>query len=57
MYKRQVYASKGLWGYCYTQLTDVEQEINGLVTYERKPKSDLEEIKKINDRYHRTRIG
>lgn len=52
-----VYASKGLWGYCYTQLTDVEQEINGLVTYERKPKCDLEEIKKINDRYHRNRIG
>ena len=52
-----VYASKGLWGYCYTQLTDVEQEINGLVTYDRKPKCDLAEIKKINDKYHRNRIG
>ena len=52
-----VYASKGLWGYCYTQLTDVEQEINGLVTYDRKPKCDLVEIKKINDRYHVSRIG
>ena len=23
-------------GYCYTQLSDVEQEINGLLTYDRK---------------------
>lgn len=48
-----VYASNGLWGYCYTQLTDVEQEINGLLTYDRKPKCDINEIRKINDRYHR----
>ena len=27
-------------GYCYTQLTDVEQEQNGLYTYQRKPKFD-----------------
>ena len=27
-------------GYCYTQLTDVEQEVNGLLTYDRKPKVD-----------------
>lgn len=47
-----VYASKGLWGYCYTQLTDVEQEINGLLTYDRKPKCPLEEIRRINDGYH-----
>lgn len=24
-------------GYCYTQLTDVEQEVNGFMTYDRKP--------------------
>lgn len=36
-------------GFCYTQITDVEQEINGLLTYDRKPKCDLAEIKKIND--------
>lgn len=47
-----VYASKGLWGYCYTQITDVEQEINGLLTYDRQPKCDLKAIKEINDRYH-----
>ncbi len=36
-------------GFCYTQLTDVEQEINGLLTYDRKPKIDLEIIKEINE--------
>ncbi|HEY0827088.1 MAG TPA: glycoside hydrolase family 2 TIM barrel-domain containing protein [Bacilli bacterium] len=34
-------------GFCYTQLTDVEQEINGLLTYDRKPKLPLEKIKAI----------
>lgn len=36
-------------GYCYTQLTDVEQEINGLLTYDRKPKIALDLIKAINE--------
>ncbi len=27
-------------GYCYTQLTDVEQEQNGIYTYDRRPKFD-----------------
>ncbi|GMX66812.1 glycoside hydrolase family 2 TIM barrel-domain containing protein [Paenibacillus elgii] len=34
-------------GFCYTQLTDVEQEINGLLTYERVPKVPIETIRKI----------
>ncbi|KFI47493.1 glycoside hydrolase family 2 protein [Bifidobacterium biavatii] len=51
-----VYSSKALWGYCYTQLTDVEQEINGLLTYDRQPKCDPKAIKAINDRYHTNRI-
>jgi beta-galactosidase/beta-glucuronidase len=34
-------------GFCYTQLTDVEQEINGLMTYDRKPKADPAEFAKI----------
>jgi beta-galactosidase/beta-glucuronidase len=34
-------------GYCYTQLTDVEQEINGLMTYDRKPKVEPDAYKKI----------
>jgi len=36
-------------GFCYTQLTDVEQEINGLLTYDRKPKCDLNKIREINE--------
>ncbi|RIX51167.1 glycoside hydrolase family 2 [Paenibacillus nanensis] len=35
-------------GYCYTQITDVQQEINGLLTEDRKPKIPLETIKAIN---------
>ncbi|OAS82177.1 glycoside hydrolase family 2 protein [Metabacillus litoralis] len=49
---KAVYASSSLHGYCYTQLTDVEQEINGLLTYDRKPKCDLQKIRKINDMWH-----
>ena len=36
-------------GYCYTQLTDVETEENGLLTYYREPKISLETIRKINE--------
>ncbi|WP_059102585.1 glycoside hydrolase family 2 protein [Shouchella shacheensis] len=36
-------------GYCYTQITDVQQEVNGLLDERRKPKLDLKEIKDIND--------
>ena len=39
-----------MMGFCYTQLYDVEQEVNGLYTYERKPKFDMEVIRKINTR-------
>ena len=34
-------------GYCYTQLTDVQQEVNGLLYADRNPKVDLEKLKKI----------
>lgn len=34
-------------GYCYTQLTDVQQEVNGLATFDRKPKVDPERYKAI----------
>ena len=34
-------------GYTYTQLTDVEQEQNGIFTYDRKPKFDAEKLKLI----------
>ncbi|MDR9855555.1 glycoside hydrolase family 2 TIM barrel-domain containing protein [Paenibacillus sp. VCA1] len=35
-------------GYCYTQITDVQQEMNGLLTEDRKPKVPLEVIREIN---------
>ncbi len=36
------------FGFCYTQLTDVEQEQNGLYTYDRQPKFPPEAIRAIN---------
>jgi beta-galactosidase/beta-glucuronidase len=36
-------------GICYTQLTDVEQEVNGLMTFDRKPKFDQKKLKVLND--------
>jgi beta-galactosidase/beta-glucuronidase len=35
-------------GFCYTQLTDIEQEINGLLTYDRHPKVEPELIAEIH---------
>lgn len=37
-------------GFCYTQLYDVEQEVNGLYTYGREPKFDMELIRAVNSR-------
>ncbi len=42
--------STALAGYCYTQLTDTEQETNGLLTIHREPKFDPERIYAINTR-------
>jgi beta-galactosidase/beta-glucuronidase len=42
-----VHASAILQGFCYTQLTDVEQEINGLLTYDRQPKADMATIARL----------
>ena len=39
--------NKNIFGLCYTQLTDVEQEQNGLYTYDRRPKFPPEQIHKI----------
>ncbi len=36
-------------GYCYTQLTDTETEICGLLTWDRKPKIPLSLIRRINE--------
>lgn len=42
-----VYESKHFAGFCYTQLYDVEQEINGFLTYDRKLKLPIDIIRKI----------
>ncbi|MBN1422569.1 MAG: beta-galactosidase [Planctomycetes bacterium] len=36
-----------MFGFCYTQLYDIEQEVNGLATYDRKPKFDPAKIRAI----------
>jgi len=43
-------ASKHVTGFCYTQLTDVEQEKNGIYYYDRTPKFDTKRIKAIFER-------
>ena len=37
----------GFSGWCYTQLTDVEQEQNGIYNYDRTPKFDMKRIRAI----------
>ena len=37
----------GLAGYCYTQLTDVEQEENGIYNYDRSEKFPMDKIREI----------
>ena len=39
-----------IFGFCYTQLYDVEQETNGIYTYGRKPKFNIETIRAINEK-------
>jgi hypothetical protein len=39
---------KFLAGFCYTQLTDIEQEINGLLTYDRQPKVLAQRIAELH---------
>ena len=51
-YKRVIesmYASDIINGFCYTQLTDVEQETNGLLTKNHEFKFDPAKIKAVND--------
>ncbi len=39
-----------MFGYCYTQLTDVFQEQNGIYTFQRDEKFDMERIRRIQQR-------
>lgn len=40
-------SSSALAGFCYTQLTDTEQEVNGLLGPDRRPKVPPEEIRRV----------
>lgn len=44
---RAIYAAGYIAGFCCTQLTDVEQETNGLLTIDRRPKVDSKAFSRI----------
>ena len=46
--------SHELAGFCYTQLTDTEQEQNGLLTADRKPKIPAKQVREILGRAARS---
>ena len=53
LYERQVLPAvpRGLCAAVYTQLSDVEDELNGLMTYDRRVvKLDAEDVRELNDR-------
>lgn len=53
LYERQVLPAvpRGLCAAVYTQLSDVEDELNGLMTYDRRvAKLDAEDVRELNDR-------
>ena len=45
--------TQGLCGAVYTQLTDVEDEINGLFTYDRVLKTDAKRVREMNERLYK----
>ena len=42
-----VLKTKHIQGFCYTQLTDVEQETNGVYYYNRKNKFNINKLRNI----------
>lgn len=44
-----IYATKDFQGFCYTQVSDVQQEVNGLLRPDRTPKFDVEKVRKITE--------
>ena len=41
--------NKKMCAFCYTQITDVQQEVNGVYTFDRRVKLDVSRLKKINE--------
>ena len=53
LYEREVLPAvpRGLCASVYTQLSDVEDELNGLMTYDRRVvKLDADEVRELNER-------
>ncbi len=45
--------SRGLSATVYTQLSDIEEEVNGIISYDRKiVKMDEKTVKKLNEKLH-----
>jgi hypothetical protein len=42
----EIYGISGLSGFVWTQLTDIQQEINGLLYFDRTPKVPIEQIRR-----------
>ena len=42
-----IYQTADFQGFCYTQVSDVQQEVNGLLTPDRKPKFNVEKLKQL----------
>ena len=55
LYKRYLgkLKEKKSWikGHCYTEFNDQFQEINGMLTFDRRPKTDLSKLREINQNY------
>jgi hypothetical protein len=54
-YARLVGTLGDVSGFVWTQLTDVEGELNGLLTHDRRPKVDPARIRKANERFRQRR--
>ena len=47
--QRAILSIPNCMGFCYTQLTDVQQEVNGLLHEDRTPKVSIQKVRAIND--------
>ena len=48
-YTRAIAKADHVAGFCYTQQYDIEQERNGLLSYDRKPKVNFDDLRKLNE--------
>jgi hypothetical protein len=48
-YTELIRAQEHICGYCYTQLYDLYQELNGLLRLDHEPKVRVEDVRSINE--------